>query len=348
MAQFYPSGFSAARLRAPRFREVKACAPIAVPGLRRAHKPVLAVESFPGDGVKILMSGGSGFVGSALTQSLRAGGHEVAHLVRPGTHAGTNSVQWNPDSATIDIASMEGAEAVVHLSGANIADGRWTPQRKAILRNSRVATTRVLVDAMLHLRRKPHVFVCASAIGCYGDRGDEVLNESSAYGTDFLALLTRDWEAEAARAAHGGIRTAMLRFGVILAATAGALPKIIAPIRWGVGGKLSSGRQWMSWVALADVVDVATHAIFDERYVGPINVVSPNPVRNNEFTRIAAGILHRPAILPAPAFALRLALGEMAQPLLLSSARVQPEQLLRLRYAFSYPDLESTLAEFLK
>jgi uncharacterized protein len=206
----------------------------------------------------------------------------------------------------------------------------------------------VLVDTLLNLRHKPHVFVCASAIGYYGDRGEEILTESSSYGVDFLALLARDWEAEAERAAHGGIRTVQLRLGVILDAHGGALPKMLAPIRWGVGGRLGSGRQWMSWSTLEDAVDVARNATVDERYSGPINVVAPNPVRNSEFTRLAAHMLHRPAVFPAPRFALRLALGEMAQPLLLASARVKPEQLLALGYTFHSDNLAAALQKMIE
>ena len=297
--------------------------------------------------MRILMSGGSGFVGTALSKFLRASGHTVSHLVRPGARMEATDVHWDPRLATIDAACVEGNEVVVHLSGASIAERRWTPDRKAELRSSRVDTTRVLVDALLNLRERPRVFVCASAIGYYGDRGDEILTESSSGGTDFLALLARDWEAEAERAAHGGIRTVQLRFGIILDGHGGALPQILAPIRWGVGGRLGSGRQWMSWITLEDAVDAARNAIEDERYAGPINVVTRNPVRNSEFTRIAARILHRPTIFPAPAVALRLALGEMAQPLLLASARVKPERLLQLGYTFRSDNLDASLQEMI-
>ena len=297
--------------------------------------------------MKIVMSGGSGLVGSALTGSLRAAGHEVSHLVRPGGVVSQGDLRWDPGAATVDMSAMEGTEAVVHLSGASIADGRWTPARKAILRSSRIDTTRVLVDAILHLRRQPRVFVCASAIGYYGDRGEEILTESNSYGTNFLALLARDWEGEAMRAEHGGIRTVMLRFGVIFDARSGALPKMLAPLRWGVGGRLGSGRQWISWVALEDAVEVAQRAIMDERYSGPVNVVAPDPVRNADFTRISAAALHRPAIFPAPAFALRLILGEMARPLLLASQRVKPERLVELDYSFRWEKIGPTLQKMI-
>lgn len=293
--------------------------------------------------MRILISGASGLVGAALTGRLQAAGHQVARLVRPGTAAQSTDVHWDPGTATIDLAAMEGTDVVVHLSGASIAEHRWTWARKAELRSSRVDTTRVLVDAMLNLRQKPRAFACASAIGYYGNRGDEILTETDAYGTDFLALLARDWEGEAMRAAHGGIRSVQLRFGVILAPHGGALPKMLQPIRWGVGGRLGSGLQWLSWIALEDAIEVAHHAILDERFHGPVNVVSPNPVRNVEFTRIAAAILDRPAIFPAPAFALRIVLGEMAQPLLLASQRAKPQCLLAFGYEFHHEDLQKTL-----
>lgn len=243
---------------------------------------------------------------------------------------------------------MEGAEAVVHLSGASIADGRWTPARKAVLRSSRVDSTRLLVDAMMQLKRRPRLLVCASATGYYGDRGEEALTEASDPGTDFLALLARDWEAEAMRASAAGIRTVMLRFGVILARNGGALPKMLLPFRLGVGGRIGSGRQWLPWIALEDAVGVARAAIEDERLAGALNTVAPNPVRNNEFTRIAARLLHRPAIFAVPGFALRIALGEMAKPLLLASTRALPDKLTKLGHAFRFTELEAALREILE
>jgi uncharacterized protein (TIGR01777 family) len=293
--------------------------------------------------MKVLISGGSGLVGGALTGALRADGHSVCHLVRPGGKAAPDDVQWNPLSALVDVPAMEGFDAVVNLNGASIADGRWTPKRKTILRGSRVDSTRVLVDALSHLRQPPRVFVCASATGYYGNRGDEVLTETSSYGNDFLAILCRAWEGEAARAASSGIRTVIMRFGIVLSADGGALPRMLTPFKCGAGGRLGSGKQWMSWIALEDVVRVLRAAIDDARWNGPVNLVSPEPVRNSEFTRVLASVLHRPAIFPAPALALRLALGEMADALLLSSQRVLPECLQQYSFAFRYENLEAAL-----
>ncbi|MGO9590876.1 MAG: TIGR01777 family oxidoreductase [Candidatus Acidiferrales bacterium] len=293
--------------------------------------------------MKILISGSSGLVGKALSSALRAEGHTVARLVRPGGALSSGDVSWDPMAATMDTAAIEGADAVVHLSGASIAGGRWTPARKAVLRSSRIDTTRVLVDSLINLRTKPSVLVCASATGYYGNRGDEILTESSSAGTDFLSLLARDWEGEAARAEMNGIRTATLRFGLILAADGGALPQMLLPFRLGLGGRFGTGAQWMPWIALEDVIAIAKLAIADARVCGPWNVVAPNPVRNSEFTRILADVLHRPAVFPVPAFALRLALGEMAEPLLLASQRAVPARLLAMQHKFRFETLEPAL-----
>jgi uncharacterized protein len=298
--------------------------------------------------VKIVISGGSGFVGSALTRALRAEGHEIWHLVRPGRPLAANEIRWDPLFAQVDVSALEGAAAVVHLSGANISKGRWTAARKQLLRSSRIDSTRVLVDLLAKLRQRPNVFVCASAVGYYGDRGDEPLTESSEPGGSFLALLARDWEAEANRAQQTGIRTVMLRSGVILSRDGGALPQMLLPFKLGIGGKLGSGNQWLSWIALEDAVAVAQMAIGSTALSGPVNVVAPNPVRNADFARIVGHVLHRPAIFPAPKFALRLALGEMADALLLASQRVIPEKLGQAGYAFKYPDLQSTLQSLLR
>jgi hypothetical protein len=298
--------------------------------------------------MKVVISGASGLVGKALTDNLRADGHTVAHLVRSTGAVAPGDIRWTPTSASIDVRALEGADAVVHLSGASVAGGRWNLARKQLIRSSRVDTTRLLVDSIAQLRHKPRVFVCASAIGFYGDRGDEILTEASVHGTDFLSFVVRDWEGEAARAEHSGIRSVMLRFGVILAADGGALSQMLRPFKKGLGGRLGSGEQWMSWIALEDTIRVIRAAIGDaltdaSPLKGPVNVVSPNPVRNSEFTRALANVLGRSARFRVPAFALRLALGEMANALLLSSQRVRPERLLSAGYSFKYDDLESAL-----
>jgi uncharacterized protein (TIGR01777 family) len=295
--------------------------------------------------MKIIISGASGLVGTALTGALRSQGHSVLHLVRKRTAEETSSaeIRWDPLSAQVDVPALEGADAVVHLSGANISDGRWTPARKDILRSSRLDSTRVLVDSLARLRQKPQVFVSASAVGYYGNRGDEILTEATGPGNDFLSLLARDWEGEAIRAAESGIRTVILRFGVILSAEGGALPEMIKPFKFGAGGRLGSGRQWMAWAALPDAIDIIQGSITNPGWNGPFNVVAPEPVRNSEFAEIVGRVLQRPAILPAPAFALRLALGEMADALLLASQRAIPERLLKSGYSFRFAELEAAL-----
>ena len=302
--------------------------------------------------MKIIVSGASGLVGTALTQSLRAQGHTVLHLVRKPARApkevSSAEIHWDPLSAQVDVPALEGADAVVHLSGANISEGRWTPARKDVLRSSRIDSTRVLVDSLARLRQKPQVLVSASAVGYYGNRGDEMLVESAHPGSDFLSLLARDWEAEAMRAAQSGIRTVILRFGVILSAQGGALPEMIRPFKFGAGGRLGSRRQWMSWVALEDAIGIIQSSIANPEWNGPINAVAPEPVQNAEFAEMVGRILHRPARLSAPAFLLRLALGEMADALLLSSQRAIPERLLQSGYSFRFADLEAALRTMLR
>lgn len=298
--------------------------------------------------MKVLISGASGLIGTALTDELRERGHVVGHLVRPGGTARAGDVRWDPATGSADLNAIEGVEAVVNLGGASIGDGRWTPERKKILRTSRVDSTRVLVNSLARLKRKPWAFLSASAVGYYGDRGDEVLTETSRAGEDFLAQLARDWEAEAIRAEASGMRTVILRFSVVLSQKGGALARMLTPFRIGVGGRLGSGKQWMSWIALEDAARIARLALEDEKLRGAINVAAPNPVQNSEFTRVLASVLHRPAIFPAPAFVLRLALGEMADALLLSSQRALPERLLEAGYEFRFDRLETALPAVLE
>ena len=301
--------------------------------------------------MKILITGSSGLVGSALVSELKQAGHTVCRLMRPGQHAeqlrGNEGfdVGWNPATGELGAAAV-GADAVVNLAGASIAEGRWTADRKKVLRSSRVETTRALVNALAKMAVRPRVLVSASATGFYGSRGDEILNEESSPGSDFLSEIAGEWEAEAEKAEVLGIRVVRARFGVILAKHGGALPQMARPFRFGVGGRLGSGRQWLSWVSLEDVVAICRLPLENGVMRGPVNVVSPQPVRSVDFTAALAKALHRPAILPAPAFALRLALGEMADALLLSSQRVVPVELEKQGYKFLRPDLATTLAHF--
>lgn len=286
-------------------------------------------------------------MGAALVESLRADGHTVVRLLRGNRPLGTGDARWDPIARTLDLPAVEGADALVNLAGANIGDKRWSPERKKELRSSRVDATRSLVDALAKLRQPPKVVVSASATGYYGNRGDEELTESCTPGNNFIALLARDWESEAMRAESLGIRTVLTRFGIILSAHGGALPRMLTPFRMGVGGRLGSGNQWMSWIALEETICIIRNLITQGNGSGPVNLVSPNPVTNSEFTRILGRVLHRPTVFPAPAFALRVVLGEMADELLLASQRVIPARLTEFGYSFRHPELESTLQPML-
>jgi len=256
-------------------------------------------------------------------------------------------VRWDPVTNEFDAQAAEGADAVVHLAGASIGGGRWTTARKALLRSSRVEATHHLVDSLSTLKAKPKVFVGISAVGYYGNRGDEKLTDHSGPGADFLAQICKDWERESNRAADFDARVVILRFGIVLSTRGGALPRMLTPIRMFVGGKLGSGQQWMSWISLDDAAGIIRFALENESVRGPINTVSPYPIRNVDFTKKAAKAVHRPAIFPAPAFALRLMLGEMADGLLLSSQRALPEKLKTLGYQFQDSDIGFTLTRLI-
>jgi uncharacterized protein (TIGR01777 family) len=298
--------------------------------------------------MKILVTGSSGLVGTTLVPALLRGGHTICRLVRPESReaGGGIAAKWNPATGELGEAAA-GAEAVVHLAGASIASGRWTAEKKALLRSSRVDATRQLVGALSQLKPVPAVLISAAAIGYYGSRGEETLTEESAPGNDFLAELAKDWEAEAVKAEALGMRVVRLRFGVILAKHGGALPRMLLPFRLGAGGRIGSGQQWMSWLSLNEAVAMIWFALVNRAVSGAVNAVAPQPVRNAEFTRILAKALHRPAIFPAPAFALRWLLGEMADALLLSSQRVAPEKLKQLGYRFLHADLSSAFSAVL-
>ena len=296
----------------------------------------------------ILLSGGSGMVGSSVQKALLARGARVLQLVRREPDS-AGQLQWKPDAGMPfrDTEPLEGLSAAVHLSGANVAAHRWTPAYKREIWQSRVQSTRALAEALAGLRRRPAVLIVASATGIYGDRGDEILEEGSGAGKGFLADVCSEWELAARPALEAGIRVVHTRFGVILGQGEGALAKMLPLFRLGLGGRLGSGRQWMSWVSLEDVIAAILFALDTAAIAGPVNVTAAEPVTNAEFTRALAKAVHRPAILPAPAFALRLALGEMADEALLASARAVPAKLTEAGFRFACPTIEEALGRAL-
>ncbi len=305
--------------------------------------------------VPVLISGASGLVGTALVRSWMPEPIHIIRLIRgrAGEQSGPGapkSVVWDPfaPEPVADMASLAGIQAAVHLSGASVAGRRWTAAYKREIVSSRVESTKALVKVLLRLRPLPRVLVCASAIGIYGDRGDEILTEESAPGTGFLAETCVAWEAAAKPAEEAGIRVVHARFGVIFSPEGGALAQMLPLFRLGLGGKLGDGREWMPWLTLRDAVGILRHSIEDQTLRGPVNAVSPNPATNAEFTRALAAALHRPAVLPAPAFALRLAFGEMADEALLASARVVPAKLARSTYRFADPEIGPALRLLLR
>jgi uncharacterized protein (TIGR01777 family) len=300
-----------------------------------------------GRAMKVAVTGASGLVGSALVPFLTTGGHEVVRLVRRRPRGG-DEIGWDPAGGDIDGAALEGVDGVIHLSGENLAGGRWTEARKARLRDSRIDTTRLLARTLAGLERPPRVLVSASAVGYYGSRGDSWLDEDAPPGDDFLARLCQDWEAAAAPATDAGIRVAHPRLGVVLSPEGGALGKMLLPFKAGLGGVVGPGTQHMSWVALDDVVGTLHHALVHDGLAGPFNLVSPEPVTNREFTKTLGNVLGRPTLAPVPAFALRLALGEeMANSTLLASQRAKPERLIASGYTFRFPNLEDALRHVL-
>jgi hypothetical protein len=295
--------------------------------------------------MRVLVSGSSGLVGRALCEKLDRSGHTVIHLVRPQSldqRPANGGAVWDPLAGRFDAAKAEGADAVVHLAGASVAQ-RWNPTYKMVLRTSRVDATRHLVDTLAKLSRPPRVFIAASAVGYYGNRGDEVLTEQSPPASDFLGEMCQAWEAESARATGFGARVVHLRIGVVLARHGGALAKMLPPFRMGVGGVVGSGRQWMSWIVLDDLTSLIVVALEDRQLHGPINAVAPGSATNKEFTRALGRVLRRPTIFPLPAFVARIVFGEMADALLLASQRVQPARLQAMGYGFAYADLEPAL-----
>ncbi len=291
--------------------------------------------------MKIAVSGASGLIGSALVSRLETSGHTCLRLVRRESHE-PHELEWQPDRGITTPAAAQGLDALVHLAGESVAGGRWTVPKRHRIRSSRAPATRRLVDSLSTIDRPPRVFVCASAVGYYGDRGDELLDEDSPAGGGFLASVCRDWEAAAATAATVCERVVMLRFGVVLSAAGGALPRMLTPFRLGLGGRLGSGQQYFPWIHLDDAVAAIRHLI--DHGESPVNLTAPQQVTNADLTRSLARILRRPALLPAPTPALVAVFGTMAREALLASARVVPARLQRGGFEYRYPTLDSALA----
>ena len=295
--------------------------------------------------MRVAISGQKGLIGQALANSLGRQKNEVLCLTR--NPASANEVCWEPNRGILQLEQIEQCAAVVHLAGENIADGRWTEAKKQRIRDSRVAGTKNLCLSLAQLKQPPQVLVSASAVGYYGNRGEEVLTEESEPGTGFFPEVCQAWESATQPAVECGIRVVQLRIGVVLSANGGALGKMLLPFRLGLGGRLGSGEQYMSWIALDDLISAIEFVLAESAIVGPVNATSPNPVKNMEFTNKLGSVLHRPTILPIPAFAMRLALGEMADEALLSGARVMPSRLLANGFRFSYPEIEPALNHYI-
>jgi uncharacterized protein (TIGR01777 family) len=297
--------------------------------------------------MKIAITGSRGLIGRQATKLLNARGHSLVRLVRQEI-TDQNEIFWNPDAGTIDSTKLEGIDALIHLAGENVASGRWTESKKAEIRQSRVTGTKLIAEAISQLKTPPKTFIAASAIGFYGNRGEETLTEKSPAGSGFLAEVCQEWEATCQSAANAGIRVCNLRFGVVLSTEGGALAKMLPPFLIGAGGPIGSGKQYMSWVAIDDVAQIILHALVTESLSGPLNVVAPKPVTNADFSTALGKVLHRPAFMPLPDFAARLMFGQMADELLLASAKVEPQKLQESGYKFIYPEIQAALAHVLK
>lgn len=296
---------------------------------------------------RILVVGGTGLVGQTLCPFLTTGGHTVVTLTRKKTNDDGSEIEWSPNEGKLDASDLEGFDAVIQLAGANLADKRWTPEFKKLIRDSRVVGTRLLAERLTEVTEKPQVLISASATGFYGDRGDQELHEESPAGEGFLSDVSREWEAAAEPAREAGIRVVHPRIGVVLTPQGGALEKFISPFKFGAGGPMGSGKQFWSWIAIDDLVYGLFEVMMNESYSGPVNLVSPNPSRVNEFTKTLGRVMGRPSMIPAPAFALRLALGEMADALLLASTKVIPSTLQSNGFQFAFPTLEEAFRHLL-
>jgi uncharacterized protein len=293
--------------------------------------------------MRVLIGGSSGLIGSALLPHLAAQGHHTIRLVRGRPGRGDDEVAWDPQGGSIDSARLNGIDAVVNLAGATIARWPWTEAHKGNVFESRVRSAGLLSRAISELKPTPRVFVSASAVGFYGDRREEILRETSTSGYDFLARVCVAWETAAASARTAGIRVVTPRIGMVLSGAGGALRPLLIPFRLGIGGVIGTGRQYMSWIALEDLVEVISLALTNEAWNGPVNAVSQSPVTNAEFTKTLGRVIKRPTLFPLPAFVARLLLGEMAEALLLTSQRVEPAVLKASNFEFQYPSLEAAL-----
>ena len=299
--------------------------------------------------MKILITGASGLIGKALQRSFVAKGYELL-LAGRGEPRKSNEIQWTVEDGfrEEDLTQLEGLDAVIHLAGEGIAGLRWTDEKKKAIRDSRVIGTRNVVSALAKLKQKPKVFISGSAMGFYGDRGDEIVNEASGPGDNFLADVSKEWESESRRAEDLGIRTVLLRTSIVLSKDGGALATMLMPFKMGVGGVVGSGKQWMSWISLDDVVEIINYALENENLRGAVNLASPNPVTNEEFTKTLGEVLYRPTFFPLPEFAVNLVFGEMGDALLINSTRVEPKRLQDAGYEFKFPNLKSALENAVK
>ncbi len=299
--------------------------------------------------MRILLGGASGLIGSALKDRLAGDGHTINTLVRRETD-GPDEIAWDPATGTLDASAVDGFDAAVLLSGYNIAKKRWSADVKQLIRDSRVQSASLLAETLAHAEQKPQVFACASAIGFYGDRGDEVCTEDSAIGPDeeFLPGVCAAWEAATAPAAAAGIRTVNLRIGPVLSPNGGALKEMLRPFRLGLGGPVGNGKQWFSWITLADVAGAIRHVLTGADLQGPVNLTAPNPVRNAELAKALGAAVHRPAVVPTPAFIVKLLFGQMGEELLLASTRVSCQTLQDSGYKFQHPELRAALQDLLK
>ena len=291
---------------------------------------------------RILISGSTGLIGRSLVRRLESSGHEVVRLVRPDTRSDAAGVSWDPARGVLDPSAVEGFDAVVHLAGENIADRRWSEEQKRRIRDSRVGGTTLLSTTLANLNHPPAVFACASAGGYYGNRGDELLSDTAEPGTDFIASATKEWEEACDPAAQAGIRVVNMRIGVVLTASGGMLKRVLPIFKMGLGGRLGSGSQFFSWITLEDVIESAVWAMEKEELSGGINITSPNPLTNAEFTRALGRAVGRPAVFSVPRFALRIMQGDLSD-VVLSSLRMEPQRMLQSGFEFSQPEIDGAL-----